>query len=162
MRQVEWCFLPHQESDGLSTGAPSSTSRYSSSSSRYQSSSERRPFSHTQTQQYPLQRDSGACAQLVLPGTGASVDHQASAEATLQFLMSSAKNDSNPIGRYTCPYCSRQFLYPSKLHRHLRIHTGERPYPCDKCNYRAKHRGDLHRHNMSHHQPQVPPSTQPI
>ncbi|XP_011055241.1 PREDICTED: zinc finger protein 236-like isoform X2 [Acromyrmex echinatior] len=40
------------------------------------------------------------------------------------------------IKEYTnkCKYCPKTFRKPSDLIRHIRTHTGERPYKCDHCN----------------------------
>lgn len=35
--------------------------------------------------------------------------------------------------RCVCPYCSQTFTQRNSLNRHIRSHTGERPFPCDFC-----------------------------
>ena len=57
--------------------------------------------------------------------------------------------DGMKDGRDTCPFCGKLFL-KRNLIRHLRIHTGERPYACSLCSYRATQKVTLQKHMETH------------
>lgn len=47
--------------------------------------------------------------------------------------LSVAPQKSSKPRHNECDYCSKVFGKPSDLSRHVRIHTGERPYSCHLC-----------------------------
>ncbi|KAF7648755.1 hypothetical protein LDENG_00152460 [Lucifuga dentata] len=53
-------------------------------------------------------------------------------------------------GKYVCEYCSRACAKPSVLLKHIRSHTGERPYPCITCGFSFKTKSNLYKHKKSH------------
>uniref|UniRef100_A0A8C3KCQ0 HIVEP zinc finger 2 n=1 Tax=Calidris pygmaea TaxID=425635 RepID=A0A8C3KCQ0_9CHAR len=53
-------------------------------------------------------------------------------------------------GKYICPYCNRACAKPSVLKKHIRSHTGERPYPCVPCGFSFKTKSNLYKHRKSH------------
>ncbi|KAF6719901.1 Zinc finger protein 40 [Oryzias melastigma] len=53
-------------------------------------------------------------------------------------------------GKYVCEYCQRACAKPSVLLKHIRSHTGERPYPCVTCGFSFKTKSNLYKHKKSH------------
>ncbi|XP_059810779.1 transcription factor HIVEP3 [Hypanus sabinus] len=53
-------------------------------------------------------------------------------------------------GKYICQFCSRPCAKPSVLQKHIRSHTGERPYPCHSCGFSFKTKSNLYKHRKSH------------
>ena len=51
---------------------------------------------------------------------------------------------------HVCTHCSKAFKRKSKLVRHERSHTGERPYSCSHCEYRCSQKGHLKQHLLTH------------
>ncbi|XP_041867867.1 zinc finger protein 40 [Melanotaenia boesemani] len=54
------------------------------------------------------------------------------------------------LGKYVCEYCKRACAKPSVLLKHIRSHTGERPYPCITCGFSFKTKSNLYKHKKSH------------
>jgi len=54
-------------------------------------------------------------------------------------------------GKNPCPYCEKVFQNNSRLERHIRSHTGERPFTCTLCGDRFKQKCHLTVHVRRHH-----------
>ncbi|ELW71733.1 Zinc finger protein 40 [Tupaia chinensis] len=71
-----------------------------------------------------------------------------SAEQMCNLLLKDQKPKKQ--GKYICEYCNRACAKPSVLLKHIRSHTGERPYPCVTCGFSFKTKSNLYKHKKSH------------
>nr|XP_004226399.1 zinc finger protein OZF-like [Ciona intestinalis] len=51
---------------------------------------------------------------------------------------------------YECCFCDRKLSSKRNLRQHEYIHTGLKPFPCQKCGLAFAQRGTLARHAMKH------------
>lgn len=64
---------------------------------------------------------------------------------------SSPDKDANGEQKvYKCPYCNKTFLFKSKYHEHLPVHTNARPFQCHLCSRTYKYKYDLRVHLRTH------------
>ncbi|XP_057689544.1 transcription factor HIVEP3 isoform X1 [Corythoichthys intestinalis] len=75
-----------------------------------------------------------------------------SSQETKEGVSSPRKGEKKPPkpGKYVCTYCGRPCAKPSVLQKHIRSHTGERPYPCAPCGFSFKTKSNLYKHRKSH------------
>ncbi|XP_071374566.1 zinc finger and BTB domain-containing protein 46 isoform X1 [Centroberyx affinis] len=98
--------------------------------------------------QSPMERDQmaeGSCAGgLARP---ASMPVAGGGTRRLEVLV----NDFTVIRKkFKCPYCSFSAMHQCILKRHMRSHTGERPYPCEICGKKFTRREHMKRHTLVH------------
>ena len=53
--------------------------------------------------------------------------------------------------KYGCPFCSKIMQHSSWLKRHILIHTGEKPFCCEFCDYKTNQKGHLEKHMRRKH-----------
>ncbi|KAM9839057.1 zinc finger protein 40 [Aulostomus maculatus] len=83
----------------------------------------------------------------VTPGS-----NQVQMTTVMNFGAEQVSKDQKPKkpGKYVCEYCKRACAKPSVLLKHIRSHTGERPYPCVTCGFSFKTKSNLYKHKKSH------------
>ena len=51
-----------------------------------------------------------------------------------------------PIVRHICPVCGKDMRQKNELQRHLRVHSGERPFVCNICQKGFTRKDSLKKH----------------
>ncbi|XP_076050655.1 uncharacterized protein LOC143031107 isoform X1 [Oratosquilla oratoria] len=75
----------------------------------------------------------------------------------LAALGRAGRRSNNPMH---CPVCGRVLLFRSEYEKHMRTHTGEKPFQCHLCPYRSAQRSNLNVHLKSVHKT-YPPGAPP-
>ncbi|KAJ4945488.1 hypothetical protein JOQ06_023172 [Pogonophryne albipinna] len=57
---------------------------------------------------------------------------------------------------HVCVECAKGFRHPSELKKHMRTHTGEKPYHCPHCEFRCADQSNLKTHIKSKHGADLP------
>ena len=77
--------------------------------------------------------------------------HLAVGDSSMQHRNSNSSPGKRSIPRnHICTFCLKTFCKSEDLKRHIRVHTGERPYCCTNCPYRSALKGNLKQHLKIH------------
>ncbi len=53
--------------------------------------------------------------------------------------------------RFLCPFCSKEFDKLGDVKRHIMVHTGEKPFACEYCEYKSTRLQNVTRHQIKCH-----------
>ena len=70
---------------------------------------------------------------------------------TEEFLVAHLSIHKKQGDQYVCAICQYASRNQQNLAKHIRTHTGEKPYQCQHCSYSAADKGNLNKHIKTHH-----------
>ena len=96
-------------------------------------------------------------ASLNSDGSGISSSKQLAGDpvspAKSLFLTKSQKMKKNGVTVYKCLYgkCGKMFPTKHKIERHLRVHSGDKPYHCRFCDFKSARKDSVQCHESRLH-----------
>ncbi|XP_069880724.1 ras-responsive element-binding protein 1 isoform X1 [Dipodomys merriami] len=88
---------------------------------------------------------------------GAAADHHGPSDeeqgspAEDRLLRAKRNSYANCLQKINCPHCPRVFPWASSLQRHMLTHTGQKPFPCQKCDAFFSTKSNCERHQLRKH-----------
>ncbi|KAH0513756.1 Ras-responsive element-binding protein 1 [Microtus ochrogaster] len=89
--------------------------------------------------------------------SGAPADHHGPSDeeqgspAEDRLLRAKRNSYANCLQKINCPHCPRVFPWASSLQRHMLTHTGQKPFPCQKCDAFFSTKSNCERHQLRKH-----------
>lgn len=89
--------------------------------------------------------------------SGAPTDHHGPSDeeqgspAEDRLLRAKRNSYANCLQKINCPHCPRVFPWASSLQRHMLTHTGQKPFPCQKCDAFFSTKSNCERHQLRKH-----------
>uniref|UniRef100_A0A8C3WF26 Ras-responsive element-binding protein 1 n=1 Tax=Catagonus wagneri TaxID=51154 RepID=A0A8C3WF26_9CETA len=68
-----------------------------------------------------------------------------------RLLRAKRNSYANCLQKINCPHCPRVFPWASSLQRHMLTHTGQKPFPCQKCGAFFSTKSNCERHQLRKH-----------